>query len=402
MQDPSNRPSTVDQVRELLDGERASEPPVRTRAAAYRLVEQTLRRLDYCSLRKTEKGVVRRFLARGTGLSRAQIDRLLHQYRATGQLRDHRGAPRRPFPRRYTDTDIELLAAVDVLHATPAVPVALKLHARAYHLFGDLRFERLAGISGGHLYNLRRSPVYRSYRAAKITPTRPVLTAVTRGHWKPQPFEQPGHLRVVSLRPKVGLEGLHCLAFVDEVTQFRFVSTVDRLDKGGLRQALGGLPRAFPFTVRGFHAGVKPDPVASHIVDLLQPWCEDRIGRSPTRGADAQAADRNSPAARLNAFTRRLLSPFLNYHWLYLFPTEPARNADRAAAQPAGAIDIMTPYERLKSLRRADHYLSPGISFAQLDAVALAMTDHQAARMLTNACLRLFGSINPPAAASIA
>ena len=402
MQDPSSRPSTVDQVREFLDGNRAIEPPVRTRAAAYRFMEQTLRLLDYFSLRKAEKGVLRRFLARGTGLSRAQIDRLLHQYRATGRLQDHRGAPRRPFPRRYTDADIELLAAVDVLHATPPVPVALKLYARAYRLFGDLRFERLAGISGGHLYNLRRSPVYRSYRAAKLTPTRPVLTAVTGGHWKPQPFEQPGHLRVVSLRPNVGLEGLHCLAFVDEVTQFRFVSTVDRLDKAGLMQALGGLPRAFPFTVRGFHANVKPDPVASHVVDLLRPWCKDGIGRSRIGRAAVPVADRSSPATRLNAFTRRQLSPFLNYHWLYMFPIEPTGATGRAPAQPDCAIDIMTPYERLKSLRRADDYLSPGTSFAQLDAIALAMTDNQAARMLTNACLRLFGSIKSPTAASVA
>jgi len=36
---------------------------------------------------------------------------------------------------------------------------------RQFELFGDSRFERLAGISNGHIYNLRSGSTYRGQRA---------------------------------------------------------------------------------------------------------------------------------------------------------------------------------------------------------------------------------------------
>jgi len=48
-----------------------------------------------------------------TGLSRAQRTRWIRQHRQTGSIRDHRGAPARPFARRYTREDLLLLADVD-------------------------------------------------------------------------------------------------------------------------------------------------------------------------------------------------------------------------------------------------------------------------------------------------
>ena len=81
----------------------------------------------------------------------------MHQHQTTGAICDRRGAPRRPFPRRYTSAHVGLLAEVDALHGTLSGPATHKLCARAFHLFGDRRFERLAAISNGHLYNLRHT-----------------------------------------------------------------------------------------------------------------------------------------------------------------------------------------------------------------------------------------------------
>ena len=61
---------------------------------------------------------MRRFAGKVSGWSRAQLTRLIAQYRATGRLRDRRGPPRRPFPRRYAREDIRRLAQVDALHGT--------------------------------------------------------------------------------------------------------------------------------------------------------------------------------------------------------------------------------------------------------------------------------------------
>ena len=96
----THRLQTLEQVREFLDGSQPIDLQVQTRAEAYAFVDQTVRRFDYILQGKTEKGVLRRFLTKVTGLSRAQLTRLLTQHRTTGAVADRRGAPRRPFPRR--------------------------------------------------------------------------------------------------------------------------------------------------------------------------------------------------------------------------------------------------------------------------------------------------------------
>ena len=54
---------------------------------------------------------------------------------------------------------------------------------------------------------------------------------------------------------------------------------------------------------------------------------------------------------------------------------------------------MMTPYEKLKSLPEAQRFLKPGIDFAQLDALAGAVTDNQAAQQLNDARTKLFTAI---------
>ena len=156
----THRLQTLDQVRELLAGSEGIALQPQRRADACALVATTVQRFDYALRGKTDKGLLRRFLSKATGLSRAQVTRLLRQHRTTGAVTDRRGAPRRPFARRYTRADIGLLAETDALHGTLSGPATRALCARAWRLFGDGRFERLARISNGHLYNLRRSTTY--------------------------------------------------------------------------------------------------------------------------------------------------------------------------------------------------------------------------------------------------
>ena len=191
----THRLQTLDQVREFLDGSEQVDLQPQTRADAYAFVAKTVRRFDYALRGRADKGLLRRFLAKAAGLSRAQITRLLQQHRTTGEIADRRGAPRRPFPRRYSNADIGLLAELDVLHGTLSGPATRKLCARAFHLFGDRRFERLAGISNGHLYNLRHTTSYQRRRGTPPLPTRPVQVAIGERR-RPQPFGQPGWVRV--------------------------------------------------------------------------------------------------------------------------------------------------------------------------------------------------------------
>ena len=93
----THRLQTLDQVREFLAGSEGIDLQPQSRADACAFVARTLQRFDYALRGKTDKGLLRRFLVKATGLSRAQITRLLRQHRTTGGITDRRGAPNRPF-----------------------------------------------------------------------------------------------------------------------------------------------------------------------------------------------------------------------------------------------------------------------------------------------------------------
>ena len=161
----TERVRTLDQVRAFVEGSEAVDFTGADRESVYEFVRRALVRLDYGRLGKSDKGLVRRYLAKVTGLSRAQLTRLIGQHRETGRIEDRRGGtPACPFERRYTRADIRQLAAVDAAMGQMSGPATRALMRRQYEVFGDERFERLAGLSNGHLYNLRRSVTYQRRR----------------------------------------------------------------------------------------------------------------------------------------------------------------------------------------------------------------------------------------------
>src|ERR1035438_10167487 len=79
------------------------------RQQLYDWVEQVLVGQQYTQLAKAARGLVRRYIKKMTGLSRAQVTRLIACYTASGrvQVTVYR---RRRFTQLYTRADIELLA----------------------------------------------------------------------------------------------------------------------------------------------------------------------------------------------------------------------------------------------------------------------------------------------------
>ena len=55
--------------------------------------------------------------------------------------------------------------------------------------------------------------------------------------------------------------------------------------------------------------------------------------------------------------------------------------------------NMMTPYDKLKSLDDAEQYLKPGMSFSMLDAIAYRVSDNEAASQLQVARKHLFETI---------
>ena len=96
------------------------------RKEIYGLVERTLRARQYPGLSKKDKGIVRRYLAKISGLSLSQITRLIARWRERGVI-EPRASRRRRFPRRYTPDDIARLAAVDAAHEGLSGPAVRRI-----------------------------------------------------------------------------------------------------------------------------------------------------------------------------------------------------------------------------------------------------------------------------------
>src|SRR5215831_13886032 len=147
---------SLEQIRAFLDASGEVRFQARDRTELYGWVEGTLRQHDYGRLPRSAKGLLRGYVAKMTGLSRAQMARLIGVYQK-GQEVKPRAYRRRRFPARYTPADIELLAAVDNAHENLSGPATQKLLQRALHDYGDKRFQRLAAISVAQIYRLRKT-----------------------------------------------------------------------------------------------------------------------------------------------------------------------------------------------------------------------------------------------------
>jgi len=406
----TRRLQTLEQVRAFLDGSEALEIEVHQREAAYAFVADTLAQFGYMRLGKADKGLIVRYLCRMTGRSRQQVTRLIAQYRATGTVRDRRGSPAKPFTRRYTRADIRALAALDADHGTLSGPATRKLCERAWHIFGEARFQRLAAISNGHLYNLRHSRTYARQRGP-VQVTRAVSVAIGERR-KPRPDGEPGFLRVDSVHQGDldATKGLYHINLVDEVTQFQFVGSVERISERYLAPLLEGLIDAFPFLIKGFHADNGSEYINHRVVGLLDKLHVGEFTKSRARQTNDNALveSKNGSTVRkhlgyahiparfaepVNAFSQQVLSPYLNYHRPCYFPTE-AIDAKGRIRKYYRQQDLMTPYDKLKSLPGAERYLKAGITFEQLDATAYAISDNQAAAELNKARQQLFQTIS--------
>ena len=120
----------------------------------YAWAETTLVRHEYASLGRAEKGLVRRYLAQMTGLSRAQVTRLIAGYRTTRAGEGDGVSAQQSSPTRYTAADVDLLAYVDKAHGNLSGPATRRILEREYGEYGQAVYERLAGISVAQLYRL--------------------------------------------------------------------------------------------------------------------------------------------------------------------------------------------------------------------------------------------------------
>ena len=317
----------------------------------------------------------------------------------------------------YTTADAVLLAEVDEAFGQPSGPAIKRILWRQYHVFGDERFERLARISNGHIYNLRGRRAYRSARTT-FRATRGAISSIGKRR-RPRPEGRPGFVRVDTVHSGDlgGEKGAYVINMVDEVTQFQQLAAVPRITEHYMVPVLEALAGAFPFRILGFHADNGSEYINHRVAAMLNKLHVEEFTKSrPRRSNDnALVESKNGNVVRrwlghshipehlappANAFLRDFLSPFLNHHRACLFAVEVEESNGRRRRKYPQEL-VMTPYEKLGSLPGADGFLKPGITFEQLDAVAHAATDLEAAQEVQRARKALFRlvakALNPAA-----
>ena len=397
------------QVRAFVSGVDPISFTLEDRHAAYGWMADTLRQFGYIRCKRADKGILRRYLRKVTGFSRAQVARCIAQFTGGGDIKDRRCAPAVPFVRRYTTEDIRLLAEMDALHGTLSGTTTRKLCERAFKVHGDASYERLAGISNGHLYNLRQHQTYLSKRGT-FDKTRPAKINIGERR-KPTPDGRPGYLRVDSVHQGDldGVKGVYLINAVDEVTQFQAVFAVERISEAYLLPVLAAMMDAFPFVIRGFHSDNGSEYINRQVAALLEKLLiEQTKSRSRQTNDNALAESKNAStvrkylgyshipqhfASQVNAFTVEVLSPYLNFHRPCHFPTEYTDKKGRIRKRYRYQ-NMMTPYEKLRSLPEAESHLKPETTLQKLDAIAAGCSDNDAAQRLNEARTKLFQSIN--------
>ncbi len=398
---------TLDQVREFLNGTRAIELVIETKQARYSWIRETLQRFRYRQLGKADKGLLLDFLQKISGYSRVQVKRLVKQYLKTGKVLRHQRTVK-GFRRKYTLADIRLLARTDEWHGTLSGPATKKLCERAWKHFGQSEYQRLAGISVGHLYNLRRSTTYRRVRH-HFEKTRPSASKLGERR-QPQPDGNPGHLRVDTVHQGDldGVKGVYHINAVDEITQFEIVCSVEKISERYLIPVLQALLEQFPFVILGFHSDNGSEYINKHVAQLLNKLLIELTQSRPRHSNDnALVESKNGAIVRkhlgyghiaqkwapvLNAFNHQYLNPYINFHRPCFFPVvvTDAKGKQRKS-YPYKAM--MTPYDKFKSLPQAEQFLKPEMTFKQLDDIAYAISDNDAAQRLNEAKLQLYKTI---------
>lgn len=379
------------------------------KAETYAWVAATLKGYGYSKLNKHGRGVVQDYVRKMTALSERQVERLTARWLKTTKLvrkpyKHHR------FNGKYTRDDCILLAHVDEAHNVLAGPATRKILEREYVVYGKPEYERLAGISVSHIYNLRHTYLYHQHAAVFTKTHGPKNTLGIRR--KPRPNGKPGYIRIDSVHQgdgPNGEKGVYHINFVDEVTQWEFVACVPTICDRDMLPVLEAILFMYPFVIHEFHADNGSEYMNNLVEKLLNRLHVVLSKSRPRRHEDnALVETKNGGVIRkemgynyvpshyaelIQVWYMKWFNPYLNYHRPCGFVTTVTdkKGKERKVYKPG---DYMTPYRKLKSLPNAEQYLKPGVAFAHMDAIEQAMSDTEFAQAKNKAKYQLMTQID--------
>ncbi len=144
------------------------------------------------------------------------------------------------------------------------------------------------------------------------------------------------------------VKGVYHINAVDEETQFEIVCSVERISEQYLLPVLEQMLAAFPFKIINFHSDNGSEYINKPVLELLN----------------------------------KLLIDFTK--------SRSRHSNDNALAE---SKNMMTPYDKLKSLPDSEKYLKPEVTFSALDEFAMKMSDNESAELLLKERQKLFSEI---------
>jgi transposase InsO family protein len=397
-----SKPMSLEQIRVFLNGSGAVEFQAESKAEVYGWIERTLRHLDYGRLGRADRGLVKLYLSKLTGLGRAQLTRLIGRFIARGSVPVTRYR-RRKFTARYTEADVRLLAYVDQAHGTLSGPATRRILQREYGEYHIEAYQRLAAISSAQIYRFRKTGEYRKHHTS-YQPTRPTQIPIGERR-KPDPHGRPGYLRIDTVHQgdQDGVKGLYHINAVDQVTQWQVVGATPHISEAWLLPLLEDMLEQFPFRIRGFHSDNGSEYINYQVSGLLNKLLIEQTKSRPRHSGDnALVESKNGSVIRkhlgwtyiasghaqaVNLFHRQHLNPYLNFHRPCGIP--------ELRTLPRGKIKRVyrqweTPWEILRGLPDWETSLRAEADADALHRQASAQSDTDAAMAMQQAKRDLF------------
>jgi len=396
---------SLEQIRAFLEASEDVAFEAEQRQEIYDWMSRTLREHGYDKQSRAVKGLLRAFLMKMTGLSRAHVTRLVTRWIDKRELQvvEYR---RRRFPKTYTRADIELLASVDEAHETLSGPATKRILEREFEEFGQDDYERLAQISAAHIYNLRRTHTYRQ-RRIHYHKTRPTPVSIGERR-RPRPEGKPGYLRVDTVHQgdRDAVKGVYYINAVDEVTQWQVVGATAQISEAWLIPVLDAMLEQFPFVIRGFHSDNGSEFINHTVKKLLEKLLAEQTKSRPRHSNDNGLVESKNGAVirkhmgyghigaehagRIHTFHEKYMNPYLNFHR----PCgQPEIITDSKGKEKRVYRRYETPWEVFRNIEEVDKHLKPGQRLEELARRAAAESDTACARRMQKEKQKLFTAI---------
>ena len=392
------------QIKEFLGGTKNVDFSLSSGKEKYEFIKKTFDEFKYTTLKKKQRGLLRRYIRKVTGYSKAQVARILiaslhgNPYRISYK--------RHVFTKRYTAADILLLAKTDNLHGRLNGIATKLILQKEYQEFKKQEYKGVGNISVSHIYNFRKTKKY-SYETLTYTKTNPVKRNIGERR-KPEPNGKPGFLRVDTVHQgdKDGEKGVYYINPVDEVTQWRIVLSTEKISEEYLKPIILSLLEQYPFKIIEFHSDNGSEFINKYLVKLLNKLLI-KLTKSRSRKTtdNALCESKNNIirkhmgyfyinqkyAPTINNFMTTFFNPYLNFHKPCAFSTTTidAKGKEKKIYKHK---DYKTPYSKLISLPNFKKYLKPGV-LKQLEEIAHCMSDNDYAVIVQREKEKLFNKI---------